>query len=63
MSNTICAGTSNVPESYNIGTRTTNIVLEISNLTKRELIPINEISNQEFSEVNRIFLILALVES
>ncbi|KAF7828930.1 Zinc finger CCCH domain-containing protein 44 [Senna tora] len=43
-------GTSNVAESYNIGSRTTYIVLEISNLNKTEVIPINEISNQEFSE-------------
>lgn len=57
MTSTICAGTSKVAESYIIGTRTTNIVLEILNLNKKEVIPINEISNQEFSEVNGYFIL------
>lgn len=52
---TICAGTSKVAEPYKIGTRTTDIKLEILNLNRKEIIPIAEISNQEFSEVNRYY--------
>ncbi|KAK4262097.1 hypothetical protein QN277_027703 [Acacia crassicarpa] len=43
-------GTSNIAESYNIGSRTTGIVLEISNLNKKEVIKISEISDEAFSE-------------
>ncbi|KAJ8764349.1 hypothetical protein K2173_006089 [Erythroxylum novogranatense] len=43
-------GTSTVTESYLVGTRTTNIMLEILNLDKKEIISIDGISNQEFSE-------------
>lgn len=53
---TICAGTSKVAEHYQIGTRTTDIKLEVLNLNRKEVISIDEISNQEFSEVNRILL-------
>lgn len=48
----MCAGTSRVTEPYKIGTRTTDIKLEILNLNRKEVISIDEISNQEFSEVN-----------
>lgn len=53
---TNCAGTSKVAEPYKIGTRTTDIKLEILNLNRKEVISIDEISNQEFSEVNRNLL-------
>jgi hypothetical protein len=53
---TNCAGTSKVAEPYNIGTRATDIKLEILNLNRKEVIPIDEISNQEFSEVNKKLL-------
>ncbi|RDY03406.1 Zinc finger CCCH domain-containing protein 44, partial [Mucuna pruriens] len=43
-------GTSKVSEPYKIGTRTTDIKLEILNLNRKEVISIAEISNQEFSE-------------
>ncbi|KAJ6413206.1 hypothetical protein OIU84_006077 [Salix udensis] len=43
-------GTNKVVESYKSGTRTTNIMLEILNLDKKEVISIDGISNQEFSE-------------
>ncbi|KAJ7953086.1 Zinc finger ccch domain-containing protein 19 [Quillaja saponaria] len=43
-------GTSKVAEPYKIGTRMTNVMLEIINLDKKELISIDGISNQEFSE-------------
>ncbi|KAG4987980.1 hypothetical protein JHK84_030562 [Glycine max] len=43
-------GTSKVAEPYKIGTRTTDIKLEILNLNRKEAISISEISNQEFSE-------------
>ncbi|XP_028774610.1 LOW QUALITY PROTEIN: zinc finger CCCH domain-containing protein 19-like [Neltuma alba] len=43
-------GTTSIAESYNIGSRTTGIVLEISNLNKKEVIKISEISDQDFSE-------------
>ncbi|KAE9606659.1 putative chromatin regulator PHD family [Lupinus albus] len=43
-------GTSKVAESYKIGTRTTDIGLEILNLNRKEVISIDKISDQEFSE-------------
>ncbi|XP_061345592.1 zinc finger CCCH domain-containing protein 44 [Gastrolobium bilobum] len=43
-------GTVKVAEPYRIGTRMTDIKLEISNLNRKEVISIDEISNQEFSE-------------
>ncbi|KAI4327694.1 hypothetical protein L6164_020123 [Bauhinia variegata] len=43
-------GTRKVAEPYKTGTRTTDFVLEILNLNKKETISIDEISNQEFSE-------------
>ncbi|XP_062102520.1 zinc finger CCCH domain-containing protein 44 isoform X2 [Humulus lupulus] len=44
------AGTSKSTEPYNIGTKTTDVMLEILNLDKRELVSIDGISNQEFSQ-------------
>lgn len=49
---TICAGITKVAEPYKIGTRKTDIKLEILNLNRKEVISIDEISNQEFFEVN-----------
>ncbi|XP_050375468.1 zinc finger CCCH domain-containing protein 44 [Argentina anserina] len=43
-------GTNKVAEGYKIGTRTTDMKLEISNLDKKEILPIDQISDQEFSE-------------
>ncbi|PKI69978.1 hypothetical protein CRG98_009581 [Punica granatum] len=43
-------GTSNVAEPYKVGDKTAGSVLEIMNLEKKELMPIDEISNQEISE-------------
>ncbi|KAM7475068.1 hypothetical protein LguiB_022311 [Lonicera macranthoides] len=43
-------GTIKVDEPYEIGRRTSDIVLEILNLDKTELTPIDSISNQPFSE-------------
>ncbi|KAM3708869.1 hypothetical protein ACJW31_02G129000 [Castanea mollissima] len=43
-------GTSKVAEAYKIGERTTDVMLEILNLDKKEVISIEGISNQEFSE-------------
>ncbi|CAN6680430.1 unnamed protein product [Malus baccata var. baccata] len=43
-------GTSKVAEPYKVGTRTTDVKLEILNLNKKEVISIDEISNQEFSQ-------------
>lgn len=36
---------------YKLGERNTDLMLEILNLDKKEVISIDEISNQEFSEV------------
>jgi hypothetical protein len=47
----LCIGTSKVAEPYKIGERTTDVMLEILNLDKKDVISIGEISNQEFSEV------------
>eukprot|EP00257_Ricinus_communis_P023591 XP_015583618.1 zinc finger CCCH domain-containing protein 44 [Ricinus communis] len=43
-------GTSKVAESYKVGSRTTDVMLEILNLDKKEVVSIDGISNQEFSE-------------
>ena len=44
-------GTSKAAEPYKVGKRTTNIMLEILNLDKKETVSIDTMSNQEFSEV------------
>lgn len=49
----LCTGTSKVAESYQVGTRTTDVVLEILNLDKKEVVSIDVISNQEFSKVTK----------
>ncbi|XP_050209121.1 zinc finger CCCH domain-containing protein 19-like [Mercurialis annua] len=43
-------GTSKVDESYKVGSRKTDIMVEILNLNKKETVSIDGISNQEFSE-------------
>ncbi|EEF30809.1 set domain protein, putative [Ricinus communis] len=43
-------GTSKVDESYKVGSRTTDFMLEILNLDKKEVVSIDGISNQEFLE-------------
>ena len=45
------AGISKVAEPYKIGERTIDVMLEILNLDKKEVVSIDGISNQEFSEV------------
>lgn len=55
-----CAGTSKAMEPYKIGTRETDVMLEILNLNKKEVISIDGISNQEFSQVITILLYLFL---
>lgn len=44
-------GTRKVAEPYKIGERTTDLMLEILNIDKKEVVSIDGISNQEFSEV------------
>ncbi|PON71553.1 p53 negative regulator [Parasponia andersonii] len=43
-------GTSKSMEPYNIGTKATDVMLEILNLDKKEVVSIDGISNQEFSQ-------------
>ncbi|URD97749.1 Plus3 [Musa troglodytarum] len=43
-------GTSRAAERYKSGKKTTDVTLEILNLNKKEVIPIDIISNQEFTE-------------
>ncbi|KAL9161006.1 hypothetical protein ABFS82_08G237600 [Erythranthe guttata] len=43
-------GTSKVAEPYKIGDRTTDVILEVLNLDKKEVVSIDAISNQEFTE-------------
>ncbi|KAI7728818.1 hypothetical protein M8C21_022640, partial [Ambrosia artemisiifolia] len=45
-----CAGTSKVDVPYKVNNKLTNIMLEVSNLDKKETISIDAISDQEFSE-------------
>lgn len=47
----LCTGTNKVAEGYKIGSRTTDMKLEILNLDKKEVIPVDQISDQEFSQV------------
>lgn len=44
-------GTSRAEEKYKTGKKTTDISLEILNLSKTEVVSIDSISNQEFTEV------------
>ncbi|XP_010547448.1 PREDICTED: zinc finger CCCH domain-containing protein 44-like isoform X2 [Tarenaya hassleriana] len=43
-------GTCKATESYQIGTRTTDVMLEILNLDKREVISIDQLSDQDITE-------------
>uniref|UniRef100_J3LJ69 Zinc finger CCCH domain-containing protein 44 n=1 Tax=Oryza brachyantha TaxID=4533 RepID=J3LJ69_ORYBR len=43
-------GTQKVPEKYSIGKKTTNLALEILNLNKKEIITMDTVSNQDFTE-------------
>ncbi|KAL2928194.1 Zinc finger CCCH domain-containing protein 19 [Bienertia sinuspersici] len=43
-------GTRKAPEAYKVGKRTTEVMLEILNLDKTEIVSIDTISNQEFTE-------------
>lgn len=45
------AGTSKTAEPYKVGKKTTDTMVEILNLDKTEIISIDTISNQEFTEV------------
>lgn len=45
------SGTSKASEPYKVGKRMTDILLEILNLNKTEVVSIDIISNQEFTEV------------
>ena len=45
------SGTSKASEPYKVGKKMTDILLEILNLNKTEVISIDIISNQEFTEV------------
>lgn len=49
--NALSTGTSKSTEPYNIGTKATDVMLEIFNLDKKEVLSIDGISNQEFSQV------------
>eukprot|EP01018_Ginkgo_biloba_P039398 Gb_13135 [translate_table: standard] len=44
-------GTRKVEEAYNTGRKTTDIMLEIANLKKKEDVSIDAVSNQDFTEV------------
>ncbi|GJN19869.1 hypothetical protein PR202_gb07183 [Eleusine coracana subsp. coracana] len=48
------AGTHKVSERYSVGKKTTDYALEISNLDKKEVITMDTISNQDFTEVKGI---------
>lgn len=47
----LAVGTSKATEPYKLGKRTTDIMLEILNLNKTEVLSIDTISNQDFTEV------------
>lgn len=50
----IYSGTSKAAEPYKVGKRSTDLMLEILNLNKKELVSIDTISNQEFTEVRNL---------
>ena len=45
-------GTRVQPETYKAGRKSTNIVLEILNLQKKEDVTVDLVSNQDFTEVS-----------
>ncbi|KAJ6906907.1 hypothetical protein NC651_017545 [Populus alba x Populus x berolinensis] len=51
-------GIGKAAESYKVGTKTTDDMLEILNLDKKEVISIDGISDQDFSEVRDVRLIM-----
>lgn len=48
-------GTSKVAVPYEIGNKTADAMLEVLNLDKKEVVPIDVISNQDFTEVIKDF--------
>lgn len=48
------SGTSKVIQPYKVGDRTTDIMLEVLNLDKKEAVSIDSVSNQGFTEVNNV---------
>jgi len=55
----VCVGTHKVAEKYNIGKKKTNFALEILNLRKKEIITMDTISNQDFTQVISLSLSLS----
>ncbi|KAK4347992.1 hypothetical protein RND71_034331 [Anisodus tanguticus] len=49
-------GTSKAFVPYKIGDKTADVLLEVLNLNKKEVVPIDSISNQDFSEVTGVDL-------
>jgi hypothetical protein len=52
------AGTHKVAERYSVGKKTTDYALEILNLDRKEVITMDTISNQDFTEVKGYVLVL-----
>lgn len=46
-------GTIKVAEPYKIGNKTADVMLEVLNLDRKEVVSIHAISNEEFTEVMR----------
>ena len=55
----LCAGTSKAAEAYRVGKKMTSFMLEILNLNKTELVSIDIISNQEFTEVRSVHTLIS----
>ena len=53
-SSDLYSGTRKAAEPYKVGKKTTDLVIEILNLNKMEVVPIDTISNQEFTEVRKL---------
>lgn len=45
------SGTTKLAEPYKIGDRTADVMLEVLNLDKKEVVSIDAISSQDFTEV------------
>ena len=49
-------------EPYKIGNKTADVMLEVLNLDRREVVSIDSISNEEFTEVTKDILSMSFLQ-
>lgn len=54
----MCLGISKISTPYTVGEKTIDVMLDILNLDKRESVSVQGISNQEFTEVIKLTLLI-----